>query len=62
LGDPAKKRVKFLEIDVTSDGCVQRSIAIVKEDLASCSDKLYGVVNNAGGGIGGMTARQVVEQ
>ena len=61
VGAAAKNRVKLLEIDVTSDASVQRALAVVKEDLANSSDTLYGVINNAGGGIGGMSARQVVD-
>ena len=61
VGAAAKNRVKLLEIDVTSDAGVQRAVAVVKEDLANSGDTLYGVINNAGGGIGGMSAKQVVD-
>ena len=61
VGAAAKNRVKLLEIDVTSDASVQRAVAVVKEDLTNCNDTLFGVINNAGGGIGGMSARQVVD-
>ena len=62
MGEQVKKHVKLLQLDVTSDASVQRSVAIVKEDLANnSSDTLYGVVNNAGGGISGASASQVID-
>ena len=54
--------MKLLQLDVTSDASVQRSVAVVKEDLATNrNDTLYGVVNNAGGGISGASASQVID-
>ena len=58
LGQTANERIKLLELDVTSDVSVQKAVDVVKSDLASTNDVLYGVVNNAGGGGG---HRQTVE-
>ena len=61
VGASAKERVKLLEIDVTSDSIVDTAVKTVKNDLENSKDSLYGVVNNAGGGISGMSPRQCVD-
>jgi NAD(P)-dependent dehydrogenase (short-subunit alcohol dehydrogenase family) len=59
FGQSAKERVKLLELDVTTDVSVQKAFDVVKLDLGSSNDLLYGVVNNAGGGGG--SPRQTIE-
>ena len=55
FGQSAQERVKLLELNVTSDVSVQNAFEVVKLDLGSHEDLLYGLVNNAGGGGGSPT-------
>ena len=61
MGTSAKERVELLEIDVTSDASVQRAVETIKTGLGGSTNLLYGLVNNAGGAGGGMSARQTLE-
>ena len=56
-----KDRVKLVEIDVTSDTSVQGAAETISNELGGTSNLLYGVVNNAGGTTGNMSARQVLD-
>lgn len=48
LGQSAKDRVQVLQLHVTSDDSVRKAVEVVKSNISN--NKLYGLVNNAGGG------------
>jgi carbonyl reductase 1 len=55
----AVSRIQVVEIDVSSDESVDRAAQVVRE---ACGDaQLYGIVNNAGIGLGGDDVRRVLD-
>lgn len=63
MGDSIKERLEMLELDVISDESVKRAVETVKKNLGGNTNLLYGLVNNAGGGLVGedSSGRQTVE-
>ena len=58
IGPAAKDRVELLQIDVSSDASVQKAAESIRKSL---DGSIYGVVNNAGGTSGEMSARQIID-
>ena len=58
IGPAVKDRVELLHIDVTSDASVQKAAESIGKNL---DGSIYGVVNNAGGTSGEMSARQIID-
>ena len=61
LGSSVIDRVKFLQLDVTSDDSVKNAVEEIKRNMGGNSSILYGLVNNAGGTSNEMTGKQVVD-
>ena len=57
LGELVKSRLELLEIDVTSHESVQKAVKRVQTALGGTSGLLYGLVNNAGGFVEGMSGQ-----
>ena len=61
LGELVKSRLELLEIDVTSHESIQRAVETVKKFLGGTTSLLYGLVNNAGGGVDGMSGKEIID-
>ena len=61
LGESVKSRLELLQIDVTSHESIQKAVETVRKSLAKTSCLLYGLVNNAGGGVEEMSGKQIMD-
>ena len=61
LGESVKSRLELLEIDVTSHESIHRAVETARKILGGTTGLLYGLVNNAGGGVEGMSGKEVID-
>ena len=61
LGESVKSRLELLEIDVTSHESIQNAVETVQKSLCGTNGLLYGLVNNAGGFVEGMSGQQIID-
>lgn len=60
LDDSFAERVRFVQLDVTSDASVAEAVETVRSALGE-GGRLYGLVNNAGVGLGGQTLASILD-
>ena len=61
LGESVMPRLELLEIDVTSHESIQKAVQTVQKSLSGTTGLLYGLVNNAGGFVEGMSGQQIID-